>query len=84
VNNNQPTKEANQMTTDYMIKIELRKVKQGEYFRRKPTAKTEFIRGHYNRKDSFGSANFACNDTEDWNREIYLKPSTMVYIEPTY
>jgi hypothetical protein len=84
VNNNQPTKEANPMSNDYMIKIELRKVKQGEYFRRKPTAKTEFIRGHYNRKDSFGSANFACNDTENWNREIYLKPSTMVYIEPTY
>ena len=72
------------MTNDYMIKIELRKVKQGEYFRRKPTAKTEFIRGHYNRKDSFGSANFACNDTEDWNREIFLKPSTRVFIEPTY
>ena len=73
------------MTTDYMIKIELRKVKQGEYFRRKPMAKTEFIRGHYNRKNQYdGFANFACNDTEDMNREIFLKPSTMVYIEPTY
>ena len=73
------------MTNDYMIKIELRKVKQGEYFRRKPMAKTEFIRGHYNRKSQYdGFASFACNDTEDMNREIYLKPSTMVFIEPTY
>ena len=62
--------------------LELRSLKQGDYFRRKPNAKTEFIRGHYNRKCKWeGAANFACNDTEDMNREIYLKPSTHVFVE---
>lgn len=72
------------MSNDYMIKIELRKVKFGAYFKRKPNAKTEFIRGYYNRKSQWGFASFGCEDTEDMNREIFLKPSTMVYIEPTY
>jgi hypothetical protein len=56
-------------------------VKKGDYFRRKPTAAGEYIRGHYNRKDQFGPANYSCTATEDTNKEIFLKPSTTVYVE---
>mgnify|MGYP003625716941 CR=1 FL=1 len=56
-------------------------VKKGDYFRRKPTAAGEYIRGHYNRKDQFGPANYSCTATEDTNKEICLKPSTVVYVE---
>lgn len=61
--------------------VELRQVKEGEYFKRKPHAKTEYIRNHYNRKDQFGPANFSCTSADDINREIFLKPSTIVYVE---
>ena len=64
-----------------MKAIELRKVKEGGYFKRKPSAYTEYIRNHYNRKDVFGPANYSCSDAHDMNREIFLKPSTIVYIE---
>ena len=59
----------------------LSNLKQGDTFKRKPEARTTFIRGHYNRKDEFGPANFSCSDTEDMNREIFLKPNTIVYLE---
>ena len=62
--------------------VEIRSLKQGDYFRRKLTAKTEFIREHYNRKCKWeGAANFCCSDTEDMNRLVYLKPSTNVFVE---
>jgi hypothetical protein len=64
-----------------MRAVELRSVKEGEYFRRKPNAKGEFIRNHYNRKDKFGAANFSCTSADDVSKEIFLKPSTIVYVE---
>lgn len=60
---------------------QLRHIKQGDTFKRKPDALTTFIRGHYNRKDFFGPANFSCVDSYDVNREIFLKPSTLIYVE---
>jgi hypothetical protein len=75
----------NEMAADifggYTKEVELRKVKEGGYFKRKPTAAAEYIRNHYNRKDQFGPANYSCTDSEDMNREIFLKPSTIVYVE---
>ena len=64
-----------------MIKVELKTLKNGEYFKRKPEAKTEYIREHYNRADSWGPATFCCVNADDIGRSIQLKPSTMVYIE---
>lgn len=60
---------------------QLRHVKQGDTFKRKPDAITTFIRNHYNRKDDFGPANFSASDSDDMNREIFLKPSTLVFVE---
>jgi len=75
----------NEMAADifggYTKEVELRKVKEGGYFKRKPTAAAEYIRNHYNRKDQFGPANYSCSDANDMNREIFLKPSTLVYVE---
>ena len=56
-------------------------VKKGGYFRRKPTAAGQYIRNHYNRKDQFGPANFSCTGVEDMNKEIFLKPAAVVYVE---
>ena len=60
---------------------QLRHIKQGDTFKRKPNAAATFIRNHYNRKDFFGPANFSCSDVDDMNREIFLKPSTLIYVE---
>jgi len=60
--------------------VELRKVKQGDLFKRKPSAKSYFVRNHYNPKDFFGAANFTCTNWDTGN-EVYLKPSTLVFVE---
>ena len=65
--------------------VELRSLKEGDYFFRKPTAKHEFIRNHYNRPDQSSwyapkHANYSCtNDTT--GSEVFLKPSTIVWID---
>ena len=61
--------------------VELRKVKQGDMFRRKPDSNTLYIRHHYNRKDQFGPATFCCNDYDDIGRSIQLNPSTIVHVD---
>jgi len=64
--------------------VKLRSVKEGEYFKRKPNAKGEFIRNHYNPKSKYGMpafANFSCTSADDIGKEIFLKPDTIVYVE---
>ena len=61
--------------------LEIRRLKEGDYFRRKPEAQKEFIRNHYNRKDAFGPANYCCTAADDIGRESFLKPATGVYVE---
>jgi len=62
-------------------KVELRHVREGGYFKRKPLAKTDYIRNHYNRAGHGWFANFSASDADDMNREIFLKPSTLVWVE---
>ena len=64
-----------------MKATELKNLKHGTYFKRKPEAKTEYIREHYNRADSMGPASICCADSEDVGRCIQLKPTTIVYID---
>ena len=64
-----------------MIQAELRALKKGSRFKRKPEAKTVFIREHFNRADSWGPASICCVDSEDIGRSIQLKPNTTVYVE---
>ena len=62
-------------------KVELRKVKEGGYFKRKVSANATFIRNHYNRAGDGWFANFSCSDADDMNREIFLNPNTLVWVE---
>ena len=80
----------NEMAADIMLMengmraVALRSVKEGEYFRRKPNAKGEFVRNHYNPKSQYGMpafANFSCTSADDVCKEIFLKPDTIVYVE---
>ena len=67
-----------------MRAVELRQVKRGDAFKRKPDAKTIFIREDYNRKSQWGPESFSCMDWDDINRFIELKPSTIVYVDFEY
>ena len=61
--------------------VELKSIKEGEYFYRKPKAKSFFIRNHYNRKDQWNNyANFSCTN-DDTGSEVFLKPTTKVWID---
>jgi|TARA_R110000822_G_scaffold14621_1_gene51220 hypothetical protein len=64
-----------------MKPVLLKSLKQNAYFKRKETAADTLIRNHYNRKDQFGPANFSCSYTNDMNKEIFLKPTTTVFVE---
>lgn len=71
-----------------MQAIKLKDVKRGEYVRRKPDANTTFIRGEYIRDLNWNTGKpynqYALSDTMDICREIYLKGSTIVYIDFEY
>ena len=56
-------------------------IKQGEDFKRSLMGHHILIRNHYNRKDCFGPANFSCTYADDMNREVFLKPTTIVWKE---
>ena len=58
-----------------MKKVELKKVKKGEFFKRKENSETVFIKGEYERSDK----KYCNSDYWDINRFVYLKGSTMVY-----
>lgn len=59
---------------------ELREVKRGEFFKRKPDANKTYSRGEYDREYK----KFRCDDQDDISRDILLHGSTMVYIDFTY
>ena len=60
-----------------MKAVELRKLKEGDYFKRKPDARGEFIRGHYNRRDQWGQPSFWCVREDDIGAGLELKPATV-------
>ncbi len=61
--------------------IALKNIPEGAEFKRKIIANSSFTKNHHNPKDDFGAECYSCTDTEDMNREIFLKPNTVVYIE---
>mgnify|MGYP003633124277 FL=1 len=61
---------------DTFTAIALKDTKPGDFIMRKPSAKTVFTRGHYDKS----SKTYSIQDNEDWNRELFLKGSTTVYI----
>jgi len=66
--------------------VQLKDVKKGEFLRRKPDAKTTYIRGDYVREIWMTGVHYgySCIDDMDINREIFLKGTTKVWIGFTY
>jgi hypothetical protein len=58
----------------------IKTVKQGEYIKRKADAKTVYIKGAYDRS----TKTYECTDTEDINKQIYIKADKPVFIGFTY
>lgn len=58
----------------------IKTVKQGEYIKRKADAKTVYIKGAYDRS----TKSYECTDTEDINKQIYIKADKPVFIGFTY
>jgi hypothetical protein len=63
-----------------MQKIILKKVKKGDFVKRKEDAQTVYIRGDY---CPIAKA-YSLTDTEDINREIFIKGDKPVFIGFTY
>lgn len=60
-----------------MQSIPLKDVKQGVLIQRKLDSKTLFIKNHYDR----ASKTYSLTSTDDINKEIFLKSSTIVFID---
>jgi hypothetical protein len=60
--------------------VMLKDVKPGEFVSRKPNTNTVYTRAEYNRE----LKKYCLNDYNDISRCMYLKGSTIVYIDFTY
>jgi len=54
----------------------LKQAPKGEYVKRSASAKTVYVRGEYD----LGTKRYSLTDTNDINREIFLKGNTPVFI----
>jgi len=62
--------------TESITEISIKNVIIGDYVKRKPDAKTVYIRREYDR----ATKTFCLQDTEDMNRFIYIKSNKSVFI----
>ena len=66
-----------------MKPLPLRSIKRGEFIRRKPNSLTVYIKGDYIRDENWATGKpynqYSLIDSDDINREIFLKGSTIVY-----
>mgnify|MGYP003646181732 FL=1 len=63
-----------------MNTVTLNQVKSGDYIKRKADAKSVYIKGTYNK----ASKSFSCIDTDDINKEIFIKANKPVFVGFTY
>jgi len=68
------------LTDDGCKAVPLKGIAYNEFFKRKPTSKTVYQRGTYDRE----TKRYSCIDTDDANREIFLKGDTIVYVGFTF
>lgn len=68
------------MSAETLTAVPLSTVKAGELFKRKPDAKTVFVRNHYDR----ATKSFSASDFDDINREVFIKANKMVFIGFTF
>lgn len=60
--------------------VKLSDCPKGEYLKRKPESNKVYIRGDYDRS----TKTYSLIDTDDINREIFLKGSTKVFVGFNY
>lgn len=60
--------------------VTIRSTGQGEFIRRKPGARKTYIRGTYVK----ALRAFSCIDTDDANREIFIKAGALVQVGFTF
>ena len=63
-----------------MQQISIKSVKPGDYIKRKIDAQTVYIKGAYDR----ATKSFECTDTNNINRQIYIKADKPVFVGFTY
>lgn len=61
-------------------RLPVQRIPQGEYVKRKPDARKVYRRGEYDQS----TKRYALQDTEDMNREVYVKRDTKLYVGFTY
>ena len=61
---------------DVVNELALQHCGNGDLIKRKPNAKTVWVINHYDRSSKM----YSLSDYNDYNREIFLKPSTLVYV----
>lgn len=59
-----------------MKAVKLNEVKVGEVFKRKPDAKSVFVRNHYDK----ATKSFSASDWYDTSREIFIKANKVVFV----
>ena len=69
--------------------VEIHTLPKGAFFKRKPDARAVYVRdvyitAHVDELNIARSAYFCCSDVDDMNREIFLKPATLVYVDFEY
>ena len=64
-----------------MKQVELRKLREGQWFKRKPEAAYWYIREHYNRADQFGPATFWCSTEWSASDGREFKPNVLVWVD---
>ena len=64
--------------------VKLKDVKIGTLIKRKLSSDNVFVRNHFNRKDEFHCASISCSDYYDMNREVFLNPNTLVFVDFTF
>ena len=64
-----------------MEQIQLKNVRTGDFIKRTETASRVYVKGHYVRD---GSRSYSCTDSDDMNKEIFIKGNKMVWVGFTY
>ena len=65
-----------------MYQVKLSEVGKGEFIKRTSNAKKVYVKGDYVREGGWNR--YSLQEFEDWNHEIFLKGSTLVYVGFTY
>ena len=63
-----------------MRQVQMRDIKKGEFIRRKPESKDTYIKGEYDRSNKI----YSCTSFWNINKEIFIKPTTKVWIDFTF